>query len=283
MTLACLDSLRLQGRCEGAQVQVFLVDDGSTDGTGEAVAREFADVLLIAGDGQLFWSGGMRLALQHARQWDPDFYFWVNDDVVLDNFALDILLRTQQNLLSAQGSAAIVVGSMRDPETGVLTYGGVRRRRRLRPLRFEVVPPRTHPVPCETMNGNAVLVPREVVSKVGNIDAAYWHSMGDFDYGLRAREANCSVWVAPGTVGTCASNPLPAPGSERLGDELRRMRGLKGLPPSPWRTFARRWAGPLWPIYFVSPYVRRFGRSTRARLPWLPGRKGQSRGRVDAG
>ena len=73
------------------------------------------------------------------------------------------------------------------------------------------------------MSGNATLISREVVRRVGNIDPAFVQLMGDFDYGLRARAAGCSVWIAPGTVGTCASNPKRRPRERPLGEELRRL------------------------------------------------------------
>ena len=60
-TLRALASLREQVLPDGTALQVCLVDDGSTDGTGAAVAEQFPEVKLLQGDGQLFWAGGMRL------------------------------------------------------------------------------------------------------------------------------------------------------------------------------------------------------------------------------
>jgi len=107
------------------------------------------------------------------------------------------------------------------------------------------------------MNGNATLISRPVVRRVGNIDPAFVQCMGDFDYGLRARAAGCSVWIAPGTLGTCASHPERRPGDQPLGEELRHLWSIKELTPRSWAVFCRRWAGQLWPLYWLSPYVRR--------------------------
>jgi GT2 family glycosyltransferase len=96
-----------------------------------------------------------------------------------------------------------------------------------------------------------------VVQRVGNIDPAYVQQMGDFDYGLRARAAGCEVCVAPGTVGTCASNPERRTDLQPLRRELTRLWSVKELAPRPWLLFTRRWAGRLWPIYWLSPYLRR--------------------------
>lgn len=252
-TLACLEGLR--GQAAGtAQVDVFLLDAASGDGTPDAVAERFPEVTLLRGSSDLYWNGGMRLALAHAVAGNYDYYLWINDDTHLDDGALARLLRTDTALAERGAGPAITVGSTRDPDTGALTYGGVRRRDHGRPLHFTLIPPGTEPVAAETMNGNCVLVPRAVVERVGNLDEVYTHGIGDFDYGLRARRAGCGVFVAPGTVGTCARNPADTPLPMR--QELRRLVSPKGLPPREWATFARRWAGPAWPFYALGPYVR---------------------------
>ncbi len=253
-TLACLRGLRSQASA-AAGLDVVVLDAGSTDGTPEAIAEQFAEVILINGSEDLYWNGGMRLAFARALTEDYDHYLWVNDDTHLDDGALEVLLDTQHVLAKRGLQPAITVGSIRDPRTGELTYGGVSRPDPMRPLRFSLVAPGDEPQACETMNGNCVLVPREVVERIGNLDPAYTHGIGDYDYGLRAQQVGCGVWIAPGTVGTCPRNPAHAwRGSPR--QQIRGMRSPKGLPPKEWMTFARRWGGPAWPIYAASPYVR---------------------------
>lgn len=259
-TLAALRALAAQ-RGDNAEVGVHLVDDGSTDGTSDAVRAEFPDAEILPGDGGLYWNGGMRVAFVAAQERDPDHYLWLNDDTVLDDTALRVLLET-----AAAQPDAIVAGSTRDPDTSELTYGGVHRPDRSRPLRFALVPPGDQPRECETMNGNAVLIPRAVARVVGNLEPAYRHGMGDYDYGLRARRAGCPVWIAPGTVATCARNPEAVPGGRPLRQELARLADVKNLPARDWLVFSRRWAGPAWPVYWASPYVRRGATLVRARV-----------------
>jgi GT2 family glycosyltransferase len=117
------------------------------------------------------------------------------------------------------------------------------------------------------MNGNVALISRAVVQRVGNVDPRFVQQMGDFDYGLRARAAGCSVWVAPGTIGTCASHPERHPGERPFVEELRRLWSVKELKPGPWALYCRRWAGGLWPLYWLSPYVRRTTELVLERTP----------------
>jgi GT2 family glycosyltransferase len=255
LTLACLRSLAAQ-RAPGATLDAFVLDDASSDGTGKAIAEEFPEVTVLRGTGGLYWNGGMRSAFGAAIAGDYDYYLWMNDDTTLDDGALALLLGTQRRLGGHPDGAVIVAGSTRHPDTGELTYGGLVRPSRWRPLRWKLVEPADQPRACETINGNTVLVSREVVRRVGNIDPAFVQQMGDYDYGLRARAAGCSVWIAPGTVGTCATHPPRRPGEESFLKEWRRLWSIKELRPGPWAVFSRRWAGRLWPVYWLSPYLR---------------------------
>jgi GT2 family glycosyltransferase len=266
LTLACLRSLRAQ-QVPGVALDVFVLDDASSDGTSQAIAEQFPEVTVLHGDGQLYWNGGMRRAFAAAIAGDYDYYLWMNDDTGLDDGGLSVLLDTARQLRERGDEAVIVAGSTRHPDTGELTYGGVVHPYRWRPLRSELVEPGDAPRRCDTMNGNATLVSRAVVQRIGNLDPAFVQQMGDFDYGLRAGAAGCSVWVAPGTVGTCASHPQRRPAERPLGEELRRLWSVKELKPGPWAVYSRRWAGRLWPMYWLSPYVRRSIRLVLQRRP----------------
>ena len=264
-TVACLRSLSEQQDASAYAVDVVLVDAGSTDGTRETVRQRFPHVKVIERGPDLFWNGGMRVALAHAYETDPDLYLWLNDDVQLDPDAISKLMSCHRELRESVAPPSIIAGSTRDPATGKLTYGGVTRTDRFRPMHYELVHPGDGPRQAETMNGNCVLVPREVVSRIGNLAAAYTHGMGDYDYGHRATRAGCEVWVAPGTIGTCARNQPPSRAASLHEHRRRSVSPTGGLPPSEWLTFTRRWAGPFWPLFAISPYLRRLTRWVTAR------------------
>jgi GT2 family glycosyltransferase len=256
LTLTCLASVMAQQAEAGVDVVPYVLDDGSSDGTAERVAEAFPTAVVLLGDGSFFWNGGMRVAMARARRDDPDYYLWLNDDTTLMSGTLGRLVRTAEAVGDGPSSPTIVCGAVRDPHDGSLPYSGVVQRR-FRPMYFDQVPPGDRPIRVDTMNGNCVLLTREVVRLVGNLSPDYRHGMGDYDYGLRARRAGADVWLAPELSGECRANAGFVPSDDPIRDEFARFRSVKHLPPGEWAHFARAWAGPAWPLAWASPYLKR--------------------------
>lgn len=262
-TLACLSALAAQDHPDAA-LEVFLVDDGSSDGTGDAVRREFPTVSVIGGTGSLYWGGGTRLADAAAWATSPDYLLWLNDDVRLAGGAIASLVSTAR----AAGGRTVVVGSLSDPITGALTYGGYRQRDRRRALDLEPVTPGESPQAIDTMNGNLVLIPAPIRTAVGPPDARFSHNMADMDFGFRVRAAGFGIILAPGFLGTCARNRTKARWSDPtvpLVERLRAVGRFDGLPPREWWVFTRRHCGLRWPRYFLGPYLRSIAAGPAAR------------------
>ncbi|WP_309742027.1 MULTISPECIES: glycosyltransferase family 2 protein [unclassified Chamaesiphon] len=276
-TLDSLDSLFSQDGGEDRSLSVYLVDDGSTDGTTTAVAAAYPQVNILQGDGSLFWNRGMHMAFAAAlvgvasqnENRDYDYYLWLNDDTILYPAALAGLLHASDAVAAKGNPQAIIVGATCDPQTGVLTYGGLESQDRYRPLRFSLVAPGSEPQRCDTLNGNCVLIPKSVAGIVGNLDPAFTHYLGDLDYGLRTQKQGGSVWLAPGFCGTCSQNLRPRTWTETTENlpwylQWQRVGQPKGLnltqmtlpPVTEWKIFAQRYAGLLWPVYWLFPYLR---------------------------
>lgn len=270
-TLACLQALEVN-RVEGVTLSAVLVDDGSTDGTAHAVREAHPWVQVVQGDGAMFWCRGMHRAFTEAQRQRPDFVLWLNDDTVLEPDALQRLLACHDALASLNldaSPAMIVVGSTADPSNGRITYGGERRCRWPRSMRFERIPPSDQPQRCDSMTGNIVLVDAAAAQRVGNLDPAFEHAMGDTDYALRARRAGVPVWLAPGVLGHCADNP---PRGTYKDDSLpfakrwRLMMSRKGLPWRSWLRITARHGGWWWPVLFAWPYAALCLRAMYAQL-----------------
>lgn len=248
-TLRCLRALQAQDLPVRLHIEVFLVDDGSSDGTTPAVKAEFPDVRVIPGDGTLYWCGGMRLAWKTAAVEEPDYYLLLNDDTLLYRDALGQLLA----IPGSPDSLTIAVGAVSDPVTGVQTYGGHKREG------DQLVALTGRVERCDTFNGNCVLIPRAVYERAGVFHDAYTHAWGDFDYGFMASKKGAAILQTPGIVAECSYNSLSGTWRDRSLSRRQRLKVMqqpKGIPWREWLTYVRRNYGWKWPRYFLSPFVR---------------------------
>ena len=168
---------------------IFMTDDGSTDGTSDSVSKEFPNIHIIKGN-NLFWSGGMRTAWEAAIKYSEyDYYIWFNDDAKLYQDAIGTLLDPVIRL----GDNIIVCGAFCD-SNGKVSYGAYDKKYHLIDIKENAQP--------YFMNGNFVLIPKQVYNKVGIISDFYRHSYGDWDYGCRALKNNIRLVLTQKYVGT---------------------------------------------------------------------------------
>jgi GT2 family glycosyltransferase len=200
-TLQCLQALFVQQGLEvDYHIEVFLVDDGSTDGTAEAIKIQFPAVNIIIGDGSLYWNRGMHLAWQTAVDTkDYDYYIWLNDDTFLFNNALQGLLNSAHLL----GNKSVICGSTLSLETNTISYGGFSKDSKM-------LIPNGKLQEVYSINGNCVLIPKYVFKTIGFLDERFPHAIGDFEYGLRVRKHNLKSYIAEDYIGSCeGSEKLP--------------------------------------------------------------------------
>lgn len=175
ITLRCLAGLEATGVLAWARAVV--VDDGSTDGTGDAVRARFPEVRVLTGSGDLWWGGAIRLGMEEALREGADFLVWLNDDCQPEAGTLRLLV---DHAARTGGMAAGWAGTPSGDR-----YGAYRKTRQgLRPVE---VPGPGGSVPCDAAAGNCVVFARAVVDAVGLPDAASLpHSLLDVDYTLSA-------------------------------------------------------------------------------------------------
>jgi GT2 family glycosyltransferase len=89
-TLRCLESL---GQIDYADHTPVVVDDGSRDGTADAVAARHPHVTLLRGNGNLWWAGATNLGVRHALEKGYDFVLTLNNDTRVDPPFLTYLVR----------------------------------------------------------------------------------------------------------------------------------------------------------------------------------------------
>jgi GT2 family glycosyltransferase len=229
-TIACLSNLKDQEIPDDLDLEVFLTDDASTDGTTEAIQEQYPETHVYHGNGSLFWAGGMIHSWTMALASNADYYLLLNDDTFLQKDALKIMLQSCADHYAKHGQQAISVGTTKDPNSGEITYGGRKLYSMYKPQSYRVQP-QADSIECDMANSNILLVPAEVVAKIGILSKEFTHAIADFDYTLRAKKAGFSVIVAPGILGLCANDHGKNWKSSqvKLSERVKYLYSVKGL------------------------------------------------------
>lgn len=241
-TLSCLKHLFAARLPKDVVFDVWLNDDGCTDGTGEKCRAFFSekkrigwqgDGHILKGSGHDYWCGGMRRAWVAAIDsgMDYDGYLWLNDDTFLNEDAFAELLISEE---------ALVVGAISASDGVSDTYGGY-------DAKGDVVKHNGTVQEVERVNGNVVWVPRKVFEKIGNFDSHWTHALGDGDYSLRVREAGMQILLTANFVGQCERNMKLADWVNPKASFLRRVKNLYSplgyAEPPLWFRYCRRHYG----------------------------------------
>lgn len=206
-TLACLNSLFQSDIPDNFLLNIFLVDDGCTDGTGIAVNSTFPSVKIIKGTGNLFWAGGMRLAWKTALE-SKEFgaFLLLNDDVVLEKNFWELFKNTEAFCFNKFGCEGIYSAATKDSISNKISYGGNIIVKQGFRVSSKKVLPNDQPQEIDFANANILWVDNTVVKKAGIFDEHFTHGIADYDYSLSAKKAGIPVLLTNGIGGSCTDD-----------------------------------------------------------------------------
>jgi len=196
-TLACLRSLAEAD----PRPRVVCVDNGSTDGSAEAVREQFPEVELVENGANLGFAGGNNAGIRHALDHAADWVVLLNNDAVLAPDAIAGFERAAR----AHRGAGVLGGKVlfQDPPDRVW-FAGQRFNARLgysgRPRGYGRVDGERYGSiePVDRAVGALMAVSREAISQAGVLDDALFAYVEDVDWCLRLREAGFEVLFVPG-------------------------------------------------------------------------------------
>jgi len=195
--IACLTSLT---RITYPNYRIILVDNGSTDGSAEAVRAQFPPVQIIEIGKNLRFAGGNNVGLREVLQDQDDFALLLNNDTTVEPDFLDRLIEAAREdgriglvspkILYQQRQDVIwFAGGILKPAWGYVRHFGLRqsdgeRFNQRRQVTF--------------LTGCCLLIRREVLQKVGLLDEGFFLYSEDADYCLRAAKAGFKLLYEPG-------------------------------------------------------------------------------------
>ncbi len=195
-TLECLHSLV---RAETPSVRIVVVDNGSGDGSQEAIRRDHPRVVVLETGSNLRYAGGNNAGIRYALAAGAEQIMLLNNDTTVDPGFLEPMTETL-HASPATGIVAPKILYAADP--GRLWYAGgeisfwtgTMRHRGIREAddgRYDT--------PCETgyASGCCLLAKRSTVERIGLLDESYFIYSEDADWSMRARRAGLRVMYEP--------------------------------------------------------------------------------------
>jgi GT2 family glycosyltransferase len=192
-TIKCLSNLTeiLRKSLLMEQFPVILADDGSTDGTADWVKKYYPGVIILKGDGNLWWSGGINLAAHFALEKLECNYvlLWNNDIVIGDDY-----FRTVISLQSSYDESTIIGSKIYADfqSTTIWSMGGWFNSRNgvigMTAYMKKETGEYDTPVETEWLTGMGTIVPAKVVREIGYWDEKKFPQyIGDTEFTYRAR------------------------------------------------------------------------------------------------
>ena len=186
-TLECLESL---SKISYSNFKVVIVDNGSTDGSVQAIQERFPDVDMLKAKKNLGFTGGNNLAMRYAIRKNAEFVFLLNNDTVVDPEIIDELLGASE-LFNHEGIFGPKIYYYSDP--GKIWFAGTN----WNPKRFEFVNrcyqqqdnKKNSDKIKETdfVNGCALFLSTEILKKIGLFDERFFLTYEETDLCYRAR------------------------------------------------------------------------------------------------
>lgn len=174
------------------KLETIVVDNGSTDGSKELILKKFPNVLLIQNKKNLGFAKAVNQAIKSAR---GDYIFITNDDVVFGKKSLKNLVDYSFN----NQQIGILGGLIykKNPKNKISTAGN--RMNLLTGNVFSCSNPKKIKEPG-WIPGCGMLVKKSTLGKIGLLDDLFTYSFEDYDFCLRAKDADFKVIYLPKAV-----------------------------------------------------------------------------------
>jgi GT2 family glycosyltransferase len=194
-TLACVASL---DRCTYLNHCTIVLDNASTDGSPQAIRAQFPGVQIISLERNLGYTGNNNVGIREAVKQDADWVFVLNEDTVIDEDCISRLISVAASDPGV-GIAGPLVYHYDEPAV-IQSAGGKLDKRWLAVHIGQNEADQgqfSQPREVDYVSGCAILVKREVIEQIGDLEEKFFYYWEETDWCARAREHGWKVLLVP--------------------------------------------------------------------------------------
>ncbi|GAA0668945.1 glycosyltransferase family 2 protein [Natronoarchaeum mannanilyticum] len=190
-TASCLRSL---AEVSYPEMEVYVVDNGSTDGSHKRLAEEFEQYNFIFNSENLGFAGGCNQAIKRVLKEGTDYVLLLNNDTVVQPDFLTPLVETAER----EDDVAAVGGIIRDMSGGVQSAGGSFNPW-LATLRHRENP-ESSVYETDFITGAMMLIEAEFLASLDGLNDSYFFGMEDQELCWKADQRDLRLLIEPRSV-----------------------------------------------------------------------------------